>query len=366
MLEKERLTTRQLALLIIAVLIGGVLINYPSTICIYAQQDAWISSIIGSMIGIGLVWILYRLYRVHPGKNLIQICREILGFWLGTVLSVFYLFFFVIKTALFCREIADFMNTEIYPFTPMLFVVTMFLLPIVWGIQHGLGTIGRSNEILLPIVILSLLFVTMLLVPQLEISRIFPIFENGVLPIAKGTVFSSFYPFGELIVFMMIFPYTNEQPHTKRDVLLASSVGGVMLIFIVFITLLTMGPLLTKNAVYSAYVASQKVTHEIILQRIEFLTIFAWVICTYFKAMLYYYAFLVGSAELFKLKQYRFLNLPTAFLILGLSVTIGPNIKYILLDFVPSWTAWNSVMATIIPLLLSAVYAIRCNKKNVS
>ncbi|MDK8194810.1 GerAB/ArcD/ProY family transporter [Paenibacillus sp. UMB7766-LJ446] len=67
---------------------------YPSVITSYAKQDSWICALIGVPLGMLLMLMYLKLCSLYPEKNLIQILRSILGFWPGSLISVFYLFFF--------------------------------------------------------------------------------------------------------------------------------------------------------------------------------------------------------------------------------------------------------------------------------
>ncbi|WP_313638102.1 GerAB/ArcD/ProY family transporter [Paenibacillus sp.] len=49
----------------------------------------------------------------------------------------------------------------------------------------------------------------------------------------------------------------------------------------------------------------------------------AWIISTYFKTAIYYYALTLGTAKLFKLKSHRPLIIPTGFLLFGMSQLIA-------------------------------------------
>lgn len=93
MLEKGRIGTRQLSTLTFMLVVGDMMLIYPSVITSYAKQDAWICALIGIPLGMALMAMIMKLGSMHPGKNLVQIARSILGFWPGTFFSCFYLFF---------------------------------------------------------------------------------------------------------------------------------------------------------------------------------------------------------------------------------------------------------------------------------
>lgn len=94
MLEQGRIGTRQLSILIFMMVVGDMMLIYPSVITSYAKQDAWICALVGVPLGMLLILMYIKLCSLYPDQNLIQILRSILGFWPGTIISTFYLFFF--------------------------------------------------------------------------------------------------------------------------------------------------------------------------------------------------------------------------------------------------------------------------------
>lgn len=94
MIEKGRLTVRQLASLMFLCTIGEQILFFPSMITSYAKQDAWISSLVGVAGGMGVLLIMLAVYNMDPRLNLIEHVFRILGPWIGAFVSVFYIFIF--------------------------------------------------------------------------------------------------------------------------------------------------------------------------------------------------------------------------------------------------------------------------------
>jgi spore germination protein KB len=356
MLEQGRIGTRQLSFLIFMMVVGDMMLIYPSVITSYAKQDAWICALIGVPLGMALLLMLLKLCSLYPEENLIQILRSILGFWPGSVVSVFYLFFFVIGASTHTREVGDFLTSQIFQYTPIRVIILMFVITIGWGLYHGLETMGRSSELLMPILIVFILVLAFCLLPQVDPSNVKPATDIGVVPVLQGILISIIYPVGELIPIMMIVPYTLKQAHRTRDVLVAAGLGNLMLAILVTISLLVLGAFLTQHNIYASYTLSQKINIGGFFERIEAIMASSWLISTYVKAMVYMYAFIVGCAELFKLKQYRILILPVSLLIFGLANLVTPNLTFIVITVVPYWIDWDTTLSIILPGLLLLVH----------
>ncbi|UOK64292.1 GerAB/ArcD/ProY family transporter [Paenibacillus amylolyticus] len=68
MLEQGRLGTRQLTTLIFMMVVGDMMLIYPSVITSYAKQDSWICAFIGVPLGMALMAMILKLCSMHPEK----------------------------------------------------------------------------------------------------------------------------------------------------------------------------------------------------------------------------------------------------------------------------------------------------------
>ncbi|MEO2205624.1 endospore germination permease [Paenibacillus pabuli] len=366
MLEQGRLGTRQLATLTFMMVIGDMMLIYPSVITSYAKQNSWICALIGIPLGMGLMAMFLKLGNMNPGKNLVQITRKHLGFWPGTFFSCFYLFFFLIGTSTHTREIGDFMTSQIFQYTPIRIITLMFVITIGWGAYKGLETMGRTSELLLPIVIVFILVLSFCLLPKVDISNLKPVTDTDTVSIMQGILVSIIYPVGETIPILMILPYTARQAHRTRDVIVAAGLGNLMLAMLVTISLLVLGAFLTQHSIYASFILSQKISIGGFFERIEAIMATSWLISTYFKAMIYLFAFMVGIAELFKLKQYRVLLLPACMLVFGMANVVAPNLTFIVITIVPYWVDWDTTLGILLPGILLLVMIFKKRKKSIS
>lgn len=93
-MEKQIVGTRQFAVLVLFFIIGDMLWFLPSFMVNAAEQDAWISALIGLPIGLLAAWFLFHFADQFPGMSLVEINWKVLGKWLGSVLTILYLIAF--------------------------------------------------------------------------------------------------------------------------------------------------------------------------------------------------------------------------------------------------------------------------------
>ncbi|UPK44657.1 GerAB/ArcD/ProY family transporter [Paenibacillus pabuli] len=366
MIIKDKITIRQFTLLTFLVMVGDMILIYPALVTALGKHDAWFCSILGQPIGIFIIWIMYKLHRTFPELSLIEISKKLLGLWAGSILSVGYLFYFAIGAAICIREVGDFMTTQIYLQTPIRVILIILICSLIWGLMKGLNPIGASIELLTPIVVVFLVLLFIGLLPKIDSSHLKPFLSTEWIHLVEAVVRGAFTSFGELIVITMILPYVMAGPNIKRDMLLATLCGGALLSALLLFSLLVVGPFLTQHNIYISYSLSQKINIGNFFERIEAFMATAWLIATYFKSLLYMFSFVIGLAQLFQLKTYKPLILPSALLIFSLSILISPNVIFYTNTIMPAWVDWDITVSFIIPLFLLFIHRIRFGKSKKS
>lgn len=358
-IEKDRISTAQMVILGLFTFIGDMALVYPAAMTSVAHQDAWIAALISIPLGMALVYLFVTVANINPDMNIIELSQLVLGKWLGSAVGVYYLCFFIIAASTYVREMEDFMCTQIYEGTPGGVIRFMSIVILVYGLRLGLEIVGRAAQIFLPLFALFLVSLMLLLLPQVQPERIYPIMNTPFPDMLHAVLFGVFYPFGELCVFFMVYPYTRKNSKINRDIFITLFLGALGLNLILFLSLTVLGVYFSEHDFYAAYILAQKINIANFLQRLEALMATAWIITTYFKTALYFYAFILGTAQLFKLKSHRPLIFPVAFLIYGLSQLIAKNIIFYVKEIPDYWVDWDLTLSFALPLIMLIVYKVR-------
>ncbi|KUP24540.1 endospore germination permease [Paenibacillus sp. DMB5] len=359
MLEKDRISTAQMVILGLFAFIGDMALVYPSVMTANAHQDAWIAGLISLPLGIGMIFMMVTVANIDPNKTIIELSRQILGKWLGGAVALYYLYFYLIAGSMYIREIEDFMCTQIYEGTPGGVIRGMSIILLVYGMRLGLETLGRASQIFLPLFVIFLICLMVLLFPQVQVERIYPIMITPFPDMLHAVMYGVFYPFGEMCVFFMVYPYARKSGTINRDIFACIFVGALTLNLILILSLTVLGVYFSEHNFYAAYILARKINIANFLQRIEALMATAWIISTYFKTVLYFYAFVLGSAQFLKLKSYRPLIFPVAFLLYGLSQLVSRNIIFYIKEIPAYWVDWNMTYSFVLPLFMLIVFKVR-------
>ncbi len=354
MLENGKIGVRQFTILVVLYTIGDAILILPAITAMEAKQDAWIVAILSLAVGLMVIPLFSAVGRLHPDLTLVQVNEKILGKWLGIVASLLFLSYCFLYAAVALREIGDFLTTHIMPDTPIEAIHIVFIMIILLATRLGLETIARSAEILFPWVIILLFILIIFLLPEVKLERVQPVLEEGFKPVLRGSLTFITYPFVELVVLMMIFPFVNQANKITKSLIVGAGIGGVVLTIMMALCLLVLGPDHTARYQFPSYMLAQKINIGEFLQRIEAILAGIWFITLFFRITLYFYSAVLGLAQTLRLKEYRSLILPMGILLVNLSLIISPNIVYIG-NMAPIWPFFDLTYGILLPLFLLGV-----------
>lgn len=360
--DRGQISVQQFIILVTIITIGDNLLVLPSGVALEAHQDAWLSSLLGLAIGMIAVYLMGTTSRLYAGLTFVQCNRNVLGKWAGTAITLFFLIFPFLSDVAHIREIGDFMTTQSLTETPIEAIHLLFLIIIILGARLGVETMARAGEVFFPWIILFLLVLVIFLLPQIKWEFMLPVMEDGIKPVIRGSITASTFPFMELAGFMMIFPYIDREKEIRKHFIWGASLGGVVLVVIIFLSILVLGADLTERHLYPSYAMARKINIGRFLQRLEAVLAFMWIITTFLKAAFHFYILSLGFAQVFKLKDYRALTLPFGMIMFVFTMVITPNIVYYNEVISKYWPFFDFTYGVLLPLLLLGAYAVRKGK----
>ncbi|WP_338552064.1 endospore germination permease [Paenibacillus sp. KS-LC4] len=337
--QRQTISVRQLAILVIFFAIGDMQLYLPPLTAAYAKHSAWMSGVIGIPFGVGAAWFLFSISKRFPGKTLIEINNQAFGKIAGGLLSFVFLMMMFNTSITQVREIADFVSTQMMTETPQIVICLLMVLPITLAIRGGITTIARLGEVIFPFFFAMFILLVILLIPKIDLTQMLPIEVTGFPGIMKGALFFIAFPFCEMFAFLMFFDRVEESEHAARDYLLAAFVAGIAIWVTIVLCICVLGVFATEHTIYSPYVMAKKINIGDFVQRLEAVLAVDYIISTYFRCIIYGYAFIRGLQQLFKLQDHRFLMRPFGFLIVGYAYFLAPGIvSFVHFDVV--WLFW--------------------------
>jgi len=321
MLEKGKISSIQAILLMLSMILPTAVLTVPAVTVKSARQDAWLSIIIATLGGLLIAWLIVSLSMRFPGKTLFEYAEEILGKVLGKIMGFLYLwlYFLAIGSGVI-REFGSFLVTVLMPDTPLIVFHIVVVIVAAYAVRNGLEVLSRANQLLIPTTVL-LATVYILSTGNMKLSRVLPFFGAGLLPIMKGAFVPTSW-LGEIITLTMIIPYLSKPREAGRVAILSVLLVSFFLMASILEALLIFGPDLTGHLIYPVFNAARLITVGNSLERLETVIVLAWILGGFFKIGVFYYAAVLGSAQLLELQDYRPLVLPIGVILIALSILL--------------------------------------------
>ncbi len=252
-MSKVKLSNYQLAVIAIGYFHGSTTISNPA---IGAKRDAWIAVLLGTLGGFIVITMQLYLSKINNGRNLLEIIEFCFGKTTGKLLCLIYILYFMHNAILDTKAFSEFMVTVSYPETPIIVIVLVLIIISVYAARGGLSVIGKSCEVLVPLLPLAIVIVTLSLLNVTDFTGFKPILID-IPPVIKSSYDLVSSVFADYIVFLMILPYTNSEKGRFKATYWATGISGLMLLLISSRNLQIIGPALIEYVRYPSHIAAQ-------------------------------------------------------------------------------------------------------------
>ena len=318
-----------------------------------AKKDAWMAVIVGILYAAPVLYIYSRLMSKFHGHDLFDILQLIFGKFFGKVISILYIWFAFHLGSLVERNFSDFTETAVYPDTPVQFPLLFFVLLFIWGVKLGIENLGRWSEIYILVVTFLLVAVTIFLsLPQLDFNNIRPIFYNGIKPILHSGFLAFSFPFGETVIFLMVFSSLKTKKSSYKVFFMGLIFGGIFILIVSLRNLLIIGAESMSRDYFPSYVAVSAIKIGDFIQRLELAVSTVLLLNVFIKVSICLLAVCKGLQKVFDLDDYRFLVTPMALLMTSFSMIVYPNIMESVRWAFKIWPFYAFFFQAILPLII--------------
>lgn len=205
-IKEERVDTRALVPLLILTIVEYEVFTFSKVTVAVAKQDAWLSILIGAVIGSLFVYMFIKLAARFPNKGYFEYLKIVWGKPLGFMISIIYIFFWIAFLSSIFYETTLANKMLFLQRTPTIVPLAIFILTLIWLVSSGFFSILRFFQLLLPFLAIPLITLAVLFITAIKLDNFFPVFDNGFFPVLKGTYsFLGAYQGPEVLLFTAPF-----------------------------------------------------------------------------------------------------------------------------------------------------------------
>lgn len=359
-MEPVKINARQLFVLI-ALFEHGSAIVIP--LGIGAKQDVWLAILLGLTFGLLLFFVYYRLYRYYPDAPLTTYVQHIAGTWIGKILAFIYVVYFLYIASRVLRDFGELLLTFAYPETPLFILNAIMMLAVMYGVYKGIEVVARTGELFLTFLYLLAVsgFILIISTGLVDLHQLQPFLEEGWKRVWKVVFTETLYvPFGEMIVFTMLFPYMNNPKKMKQVAIAGMALSGINLAIIMTINVAVLGADVVARSTFPLLDTIRKIQVANFLERLDIFFMIALIIGGFFKVSVFFYAAVIGTADLFHMQNHQRLVYLLGLMVLLLSIAVASNYVEHIKEGLKVVTIYMHVpLQIIIPVCLLVAAAIR-------
>jgi spore germination protein KB len=321
-MSKETITDKQGIMILILFIMGSTLVIGTGS---DAKKDMWLAVFFGMIVALPALFMYGRILYLFPEKDGYDILEILYGKIAGKILSIFFVWYSFHLGSLVLRNFGEFIRTVAFPETPMIVPISLFGLLCIVAIKDGIELLGRWSELFFPAVLIIIIIVQLLLIPNWDYKNLLPIFNEGIVPVAKGTFSAFSFPFGEVIVFAFTLYSFMHRKSPYKVFPTALIIGGLIVLSIAIRNIMVLGNT-TELYYFPSYAAVSKVNIAYFIQRIEGSVALVFIVAGFVKMSICIMAASNGAAKILGLRNYRNIVTPIAILMIELSYFIYENI----------------------------------------
>ena len=236
-------------------------------------MDGWISTLIGGLYPLYVVFIASYIGKKFPNDNILILSKKYFGKFFGSILNLTFATYFIFTASMIASYYTNLIRTYIVGFLTPIKIMAILFICIIYATSKDLKVIGRISEISF------FLTVFLILSPigalrDANMTNVYPIFGSGFSSIVKGAAKSVFAYTGAEII-LLIYPFLKE----KKKMLSASFISVTMVIVLyvwcVFITTYYLGPDIVNKSHWSFLLVAGSLTISLI-NNYRYIFMFLW------------------------------------------------------------------------------------------
>ncbi|NIK68674.1 MULTISPECIES: endospore germination permease [unclassified Paenibacillus] len=271
-----------------------------------SKQDTWISIIFASLLALAVTYIAVKLGLLYPGQTFIQSSQTILGKWLGKLILLPYFFMWFTVTGVILREFADFVFITLFTSTPLWVVILIMLLVVVYATYSGgLRSIARSSEIIGPVSAAGSVLIILFSMKDWDWLRLLPVYSNtGLLPILKGSLTPASF-LAESFMVVMLVAFMKKPQQLLKCSMLGVIAASIAILSMTLTIIMVMGPNLPAKFIYPLCSVVSFISVMEFIQNLDILIVLLWIISIFTKLSLYMFITSYGTAQLFRINNWK-------------------------------------------------------------
>lgn len=267
---------------ILIITISHSILTLPKAIISSTASAAILNIIYVSIIALAICLLICKLMNKFPGMDILDISEFLGGKFLKRIVGFLFLIYIAFIASTLLRTFANCLQVVYYPMTDLVFIIALFIIGISIACHLKFDTVFRSNIIIIPIAILSIIFLFVANTKYFNFSNIYPIFGNGIDATFISGV-SNIFAFGGIAILYLLPSKLKNPNQFKRLSIISIIISSIYLILTIASILLMFNTFSLSNELSPLYSAVRYIEFGTFFQRLDSLFLLIWILsfCCY-------------------------------------------------------------------------------------
>lgn len=336
--------------LLITVIANNIIFNIPNIILNFSGTGSWLSIIYLGIISLIFIIAVCKLLKPFVQADIIDISEFLGGKVLKTIIGIAYIFLFISFSGACLRYLVNSVHLIYFNNTPILYLMLLFIIPVIIANKHGIKAISGTNIIFVPIAMVSIIVLLLAASRDFVWQRLFPIFGYDAKNLFLIQL-PNISAFNVIAYLYFIRPFLKKESNFKSISIICIIICTIYLLLSI-VSLLMSYPFITEtDETLSLYLLTRLVSFGTFFERVDAIFVFLWILAL--LSFLSFNVFIVISIikKLFNLKHSSVLCYSISAILMGsaLSFTNLASVKVFNRHF---YRNYNAILVFIVSIII--------------
>ena len=353
-MDKNKIGNLEAIALIFTVVINHTILSLSKDIVSSTKSAAILNILYIGIIAIFIGFLIYKLLKKFPGLDILDISEFLGGKVLKNVIGILFLVYFLFSAAILLNQFSNSLQIIYYPVTNIFFIILLFVIAVSIVCSLNFTSVVKTNLLILPIVIISMIFLFAANSKNFNVQRIYPILGDGF----NSTFIAGFgnlFAFGGLALLYFLPSNLKSSAQFKKITLISIVLSGIYLLLSIATTLLMFDTFVEIDELMPLYSAVRYIEFGTFFQRLDSVFLLIWIISfACYLAIIMNFCISIFK-KLTNIKNTKFIVAPFSLLLLAISL-IPTNIamSHFFSSTVYKYAFFILVLGISIPVLILA------------
>lgn len=274
---KSKITTIEAIMLIFTISITPSILSLPKILIDTTKSATLINLIYVGIIAVLIAILICKLLKNFSSYDIIDISEYLGGKCFKSIIGVIFISYFLFSSSILIRNFCECLKIVYYPMTSVVFIILAFVIAGCLASKLEFSTSSKVNVIVLPLLVITILFIFFANMKNFSFENVFPILGEGIFN-TFVTGLGNLGAFTGIIILYFLPPLLKKPEDMKKIAITSIIIAIIYLLLCVAIILFMFRFLLNVDEVMPLYYTARYIEFGDFFQRLESSFLFIWIL----------------------------------------------------------------------------------------